>query len=260
MKRIIVVSAFACVSATVLGGCLPADPTFEGAGGSGPGTGGMMTTGGGGGTTTTGGAPGSGGLSSGGSPGSGGQATGGAASGGRFGGSGGTTMDAGTDGGTGGRDGGATDGGATGGRGGSGVSGTGGAGGTVAAVCTSKVMWTNGNGATMRPGAACRQCHSFTISGTVYPTLHEPLNCNGANGSTGIRVVITGANGTTLTLTPSATGNFYSNSNVSAPFIAKVTNSAGASRAMTATQTSGDCNSCHSQKGSNSAPGRIMTP
>ena len=95
--------------------------------------------------------------------------------------------------------------------------------------------------------------------GTVYPTVHEPTNCNGVNGSTGVRVVITGANGTVLTLTPTASGNFYPTTAVSAPFTARVTSSAG-TRAMVGTLTSGNCNSCHTQNGANGAPGRIIVP
>jgi mono/diheme cytochrome c family protein len=112
----------------------------------------------------------------------------------------------------------------------------------------------------MRPGNDCKSCHSFTIAGTVYPTAHEPNNCDGTAAG-GLKVVITGADGTTMTLTPSATsGNFYSSTQVKTPFTAKVTSSAGASRAMVASQTAGNCNSCHTPTGANSAPGRIMAP
>ncbi len=58
-------------------------------------------------------------------------------------------------------------------------------------TCTSMMSWTRGNGLTTRPGEACIACHSsgggprFTIAGTLYPTAHEPDDCNGANGSTG---------------------------------------------------------------------------
>jgi len=43
------------------------------------------------------------------------------------------------------------------------------------------------------------------------------------------------------------------------PFKAKVTYM-GRERAMNAAQTSGDCNACHTQNGTNSAPGRILLP
>jgi hypothetical protein len=43
------------------------------------------------------------------------------------------------------------------------------------------------------------------------------------------------------------------------PYKAKVTYM-GRERAMVAAQTSGDCNSCHTQNGANSAPGRILLP
>jgi hypothetical protein len=43
------------------------------------------------------------------------------------------------------------------------------------------------------------------------------------------------------------------------PFHAKVTYM-GRERAMATAQTSGDCNSCHTQNGTMSAPGRILLP
>ena len=193
-------------------------------------------------------------------------ATGGAIGSGLAPGSGGSSVDPGL--GSGGQpgsfDGGASDAGAM-GSGGAGLgSGSGGApatgtGSSTLAVCTSKAMWTGGNNPTMRPGNTCQSCHSFTIAGTIYPTANEPTNCNGINGSTGVKVVITGADGRTLTLTPTASGNFYSSSSVKTPYTARITNG-GATRAMAATQASGNCNSCHSQRGANGAPGRIMVP
>ncbi|HXU02452.1 MAG TPA: hypothetical protein VN903_15920 [Polyangia bacterium] len=134
-------------------------------------------------------------------------------------------------------------------------------------VCTSMKTWTLGNrGAPeMNPGRACIDCHArgegprFTIAGTVYPTVNEPDLCYGAASSSGAQIVITGADGQTLTLSPNAAGNFYSAVAVALPFSAKVVSAAG-TRAMMATQTSGDCNSCHTQMGANSAPGRIMLP
>jgi hypothetical protein len=199
------------------------------------------------------------GLGPDGSQGSGGRSNSGGAggTGGRSAGSGGAV-------GTGGRSAGSGGAVGTGGRsaGSGGAVGTGGAGGVpvIASVCTSTTNYTGGNGPTMRPGGACRGCHAFSVSGTIYPTAHEPSNCNGVNGSTGVRVVITGANGQTLTLTPSAAGNFYSNTAVGASFTAKVTSTAGGSRSMLTMQTSGDCNGCHTQTGASGAPGRIMAP
>jgi hypothetical protein len=175
-----------------------------------------------------------------------------------------------TGGGSGGNGGGA--GGAATGRGGTG-GGAGGSGGassdpfTAPAKCTSGTMWTQGDrgSSSMNPGRACITCHttmngpSLTIGGTVYPSAHEPDLCNGTAGSTGVRVVITGADGQTLTLTPGTSGNFNSRTRVMSPYKAKVTYM-GRERAMVAAQTSGDCNSCHTQNGANSAPGRILLP
>jgi len=128
-------------------------------------------------------------------------------------------------------------------------------------------MWTQGDHGSddMNPGRACTMCHSMgdgptlTIGGTVYPTAHEPDLCNGANGANGAQVVITGADGQTLTLTPGVSGNFNSRTRVMLPYRAKVTYM-GRERGMAAMQTSGDCNSCHTQTGANSAPGRILLP
>jgi len=137
----------------------------------------------------------------------------------------------------------------------------------AAATCTSGMMWTKGNhgSAEMNPGLACIACHStmrgpdLTIAGTLYPTGHEPDLCFGAAGAGGARVVITGADGQTITLTPTPSGNFHLGTSVMMPFTAKVTYM-GRERAMTAAQTTGDCNGCHTQSGANGAPGRITLP
>jgi hypothetical protein len=141
----------------------------------------------------------------------------------------------------------------------------------AAPTCTSKTTWTRGTSgsASMEPGQACIGCHArsggeaptFVIAGTLYPTGHEPDNCNGASGSTtGAKIVVTGNNGTTVTLTPNGVGNFYSSTSLPGPYKAKVVSSSGVERVMSGTASTGDCNSCHTQSGSNSAPGRITLP
>jgi len=137
-------------------------------------------------------------------------------------------------------------------------------------TCTSKTNWTQGtNGSSsMEPGQACIKCHSsnsdapkYVIAGTLYPTGHEPDNCNGVNGTTaGAKVVVTGNNGTSVSLTPNSAGNFYSSTTLPPPYKAKVVNSTGVERVMSGTAANGDCNSCHTQNGASSAPGRITLP
>jgi hypothetical protein len=144
----------------------------------------------------------------------------------------------------------------------------------AAPTCTSARTWTGGNrgSSNMNPGQACIACHSsgggprYTIAGTLYPTGHEPDLCNGASGTTaGAQIVIVGADGATVTLTPSSAGNFYWRGTLALPYLAKVV-SMGRERAMIESQTSGDCNSCHTQSGTMSvgttmkAPGRIAMP
>ncbi len=131
----------------------------------------------------------------------------------------------------------------------------------------------------MVPGRACIACHTdkapdadktFWVAGTVFPTGREEDDCKGAAGSTGVRVEITDADGKTWSLVPNAAGNFalpvaggqfppYSTSTFKYPYTAVVKNGS-ASRAMGASQTSGDCNSCHSEPPSGGAPGRIVVP
>ncbi len=139
----------------------------------------------------------------------------------------------------------------------------------AAPTCTSNVTYGGGEGSgSMDPGQACITCHAsrsgeaprFVIAGTLYPTGHEPNNCDGVNGNTGVKVVVTASNGTSVTLTPNSAGNFYSSTSLSPPYTAKVVNAAGVERVMISTASTGDCNSCHTQTGANGAPGRITLP
>jgi hypothetical protein len=129
-------------------------------------------------------------------------------------------------------------------------------------VCTSGVTWTGGSGATMAPGRACVACHTggeggaFSAGGTVYPTAHEPDNCNGAASAS---VEITDANGLVVSLLVNAAGNFYTTAPLAFPIRARVL-SGGKQRAMAGAVSSGDCNSCHTQSGLNAAPGRVVLP
>ena len=133
-------------------------------------------------------------------------------------------------------------------------------------VCTSKTTWNQGNegSSRMRPGGACITCHTmrggpaYTVAGTVYPTAHEPNDCNGVNAG-GVSVVVTDANGVVTTLAVNTAGNFSTNKKIAAPFKVAVTSGAK-SRAMAGALTAGDCNSCHTLAGVNGAPGRVMAP
>jgi len=128
----------------------------------------------------------------------------------------------------------------------------------AAAVCTSGTSWKSGQNANMRPGEACGGCHgSSVVAGTVYPTGHEPDKCNGSNA--GAQIIITDKNGTKTTITANSVGNFLIQKSIAKPYTAVVSYN-GKTRAMVGSQTSTDCNSCHTQKGSSSAPGRIVLP
>jgi mono/diheme cytochrome c family protein len=122
----------------------------------------------------------------------------------------------------------------------------------------------------MTPGGNCIQCHAttggegplFQLAGTVYPSAHEPANCNGANGNGpgGAVVVATGANGVEVRMPTNGVGNFAGwSTGLTFPYTARVEYQ-GRTRAMVAPQTNGDCNVCHTLAGTAGAPGRIMLP
>lgn len=134
-------------------------------------------------------------------------------------------------------------------------------------VCTSGVMWASSEKSSkMNPGRACITCHKnvagdpiLQIGGTIYPTLHEPDKCQGAAGAS---VVVTDATGRKITLTTGSTGNFTLSTAATAlvfPVDVKVTKH-GIERAMTKPAPHGDCNACHTEAGTNGAPGRILLP
>jgi mono/diheme cytochrome c family protein len=138
------------------------------------------------------------------------------------------------------------------------------------AVCSSGRTWNSGEDGEdlMHPGRACISCHIqngegeapiFAIAGTVYPTPHEPDECLSTSVG-GAVVEIHDADGHAVNLSVNANGNFtYTQAGFAYPYTAKVLYQ-GRERAMGAVQTSGDCNGCHTQQGSQSAPGRILLP
>jgi hypothetical protein len=110
-------------------------------------------------------------------------------------------------------------------------------------------------------------CHSnspdaprLTLGGTVYPTSHEPDDCNGVKGTSGIAIVITDGMGNQLPAIPvNDVGNFRYEGRIAAPFHVKVV-ARGKENAMSDSPANGECNSCHTRNGANSAPGRILAP
>jgi hypothetical protein len=142
------------------------------------------------------------------------------------------------------------------------------------ATCTSGMMWTTAsqNDPLMRPGEGCNAssaCHGagaaamWSIAGTIYPTGHEPNDCDGFSNtsSNGVGIVITDAMGGVLPLAPNAVGNFYYSGPLAFPIQAKLVSFAtGAERAMEGPVSSGDCNTCHTQDGNSGAPGRLTIP
>lgn len=132
---------------------------------------------------------------------------------------------------------------------------------SATSVCTSGTFATPGASALMKPGRACIACHSatgapaFEIAGTVYPSLHEPNDCN---GSQNVKVIIIDATGTPHNIATNEAGNFTRRASLPRPYRAMVVRGTEV-REMKTPQTDGDCNGCHSEFG-NKSPGRVMAP
>ena len=137
----------------------------------------------------------------------------------------------------------------------------------AAPTCTSNTHWTGGTQGhpDMEPGHACITCHlqqhgpPFNVGGTVYPTGHEPDDCDGS-GAGGAVVTVTDSTGKSASFTASSvSGNFRGNVSLTFPITARVTFQ-GKTRSMATSVSTGDCNSCHTQSGASGAPGRITLP
>ncbi len=125
------------------------------------------------------------------------------------------------------------------------------------------------NSRLMHPGLACVDCHKrsgereaaiYTMAGTVYPTGHEPNDCNGASATTGAQVVITDATGRETRLSLNSAGNFFTTARFTAPCTVKVVRGDKVREMKTSLPAVADCNSCHTQDGAEGAPGRIALP
>lgn len=131
-------------------------------------------------------------------------------------------------------------------------------------TCASGMQWQGGSegSSSMKPGGDCVGCHSqgegpnYTAAGTVFQNANEADDCTGVAG---ITVEITGADGGVTTLTTNSVGNFYTRAPIAMPYGVKLING-NATRIMAGHQTTGACDSCHTQTGAMSAPGRIMAP
>lgn len=131
-------------------------------------------------------------------------------------------------------------------------------------VCATGLLWTGGDTESplMHPGRACVECHArdegprFEFAGTVFPDPGMADDCFGTKDAV---ILVTGADGKSIKMTPNEAGNFYTKLTVQMPYTAEVL-SGGKGKIMATPQSSGDCNGCHTEKGQNAAPGRITLP
>jgi hypothetical protein len=103
----------------------------------------------------------------------------------------------------------------------------------------------------------------FAFAGTVYQTAHEPDDCVGGPVDAGgdrAEVEVISATGLSYVAPVTNGGNFMLETTALAfPITARV-RFRGRSRSMTEPQMTGECNSCHTARGKEGAPGRIQLP
>jgi phosphatidate phosphatase APP1 len=112
----------------------------------------------------------------------------------------------------------------------------------------------NEGSATMRPGEDCLSCHSsgqdaFTLAGTVF----GDASAAASSGLSGVTVAITDKNGTKVTLTSNAAGNFYTSQALAFPVSVQVQSGTAVAQ-MHSPAERGGCNGCHA---ASSSLGRI---
>jgi cytochrome c553 len=139
-------------------------------------------------------------------------------------------------------------------------------------TCTSGEKYQGKSGFDMRPGEACNACHTslnvrtFTIAGTVYPTGHEPNDCVGTKDGS-VRIVLTDSAGkeTFVPVPANQRGNFaLDKGTLTGAYAVRVETTDGAKVRKMGGKVKlpgdGDCNRCHSDAGSEKAPGRVVIP
>ncbi len=132
----------------------------------------------------------------------------------------------------------------------------------------------SGEGADMLPGSQCLACHSqgnlsddkdwevdeagesgeggiFTVGGTVFEDIL------GSGGAPGVTIRITDATGSQVEMVSSSSGNFYTDSTLTAPLSAELERD-GSIISMVSTASTGDCSSCHRCDGP--AGGKLYAP
>ena len=111
--------------------------------------------------------------------------------------------------------------------------------------CAPGVSGCSGESANMLPGSDCISCHTgsgeapkWQAAGTLFTDLDGTLAVADAT------VRVTDSTGTTVEMTTSSKGNFYTSKSLVPPLSAEVETDAGIV-AMSQTVETGACNSCH---------------
>ena len=116
----------------------------------------------------------------------------------------------------------------------------------------------------MLPGAPCLDCHfrvlgpsdPMTVAGTVFADVRQREGCPGVSG---VRVIVTDADGTEVAFTTNLAGNFYIRRELTFPIRVRLEDGE-LSREMEGEVDTGSCNTCHTPEGAEMAPGRVVAP
>jgi hypothetical protein len=131
----------------------------------------------------------------------------------------------------------------------------------LAGLCV-QLACTPAEGPSMQPGADCMSCHnashefSWTAAGTVYRALDAARD----QGVPGAEVELTDADGKTVVMQTTESGNFYTAEPLRFPLHSTVRHD-GFSLSMPIPTPVGSCNSCHAWPPPTPAdPGRLLVP
>lgn len=147
----------------------------------------------------------------------------------------------------------------------------GGADAGVPTTCASGVFYnqlTEPPGELMNPGMSCPTCHAanalayvaFQYAGTVMVAPHEKNACKPPASFDGGTVEVLFLDGGLFwKWDVNASGSFKTLDAGPSPYVARLSKN-GQSKSSQTPHTSGDCNTCHSEQGSNGASGRLTFP
>ena len=137
-------------------------------------------------------------------------------------------------------------------------------------TCASNAFYDPFNeppGELMNPGLPCPTCHFdnqlfyvvFPYAGTVMAGPHEKDRCKSPPPPGATVEILELDGGLFWSWLANSSGSFRTMDAGPSPYVARLINDGG-TKVSTTTHTSGNCNSCHTEQGTNGATGRLTWP